>query len=54
VGEIKQLILRRFDISDKELKDLEKDIASNVLVGIKEFLSLSLSEEETAEVIETN
>ncbi|CDW78729.1 UNKNOWN [Stylonychia lemnae] len=48
------LISRIRNISEKELKEIDKEIIGRVLNDLKEFLTLFLNEEETAEIVETN
>src|SRR5260221_388375 len=41
-------------MSEKELKELDKEVVGRLLNEVKDFLSLSFSEIETAELIESN
>ena len=40
-------------MSDKELKEIDKESVGRLLVDLKDFLSLSMSDQETAELIES-
>jgi len=41
-------------MTEKELKEIDKEIIGRVLNELKDFLTLYLTEEETAEIVETN
>ena len=41
-------------MSEKELKEIDKESVGRVLTEMKDFMTLALSEAETAEIIETN
>jgi hypothetical protein len=40
-------------MSEKELKELDKEAIGRLLIDIKDFLLLSMSEAETSELLET-
>jgi hypothetical protein len=53
IGEVKSAVLDRFfNMTDKELKDIEKDSISKILRDMKEFLKLGMNEEETDKIVE--
>ena len=41
------------NMSDKELKEIDKESVGRLLADLKDFLSLSMSDQETAELIES-
>jgi len=41
-------------MSEKELKEIDKESVTRVLLDLKDFLTLALSDCETAEIIEAN
>jgi len=40
-------------MNEKELKELDKEAVGRVLIEIKDFLLLSLTEKDTAELLES-
>ena len=53
ISRVKKAVLDRFfNMSDRELKDIEKDSISKILKDMKDFLQLSLHEEDTDKVLE--
>jgi len=55
VFSIRDIVVHRIRfMTEKELKEIDKEIIGRVLSELKEFLILFLNEEETAEIIETN
>ena len=50
---IKDLILKRIDtLSQRDLKDIDKDEISNIISDVRSFLAISMSQRETAELVE--
>ena len=41
-------------MSDKEIKEVDKELVSRVLTEIKDFLILHYTEAETSEIVESN
>lgn len=41
-------------MSEKELKEIDKEVVGKVLGDLKDFLTLHLSESETSELIESH
>jgi hypothetical protein len=41
-------------MSEKELKEIDKESVGRMLFDLKDFLNLALSDVETAEIIESN
>jgi hypothetical protein len=41
-------------MSEKELKEIDKEVVGKVLNDLKDFLTLALSDAETSELIESN
>lgn len=39
-------------MSEKELKEVDKDVVGRVLMDLKDFLSLAMSEQETYQLVE--
>jgi len=55
VTEIKEIVLSRIrNMSEKEIKEIDKELVSKVLTEIKDFLNLHYSDAETSEIIESN
>ena len=55
VGHVKDIVFNRIkNMSEKELKEIDKEVVSKVLNELKDFLTLHLSEAETSELIESN
>jgi len=51
--QIKGLIINRFmNLTDKELKEVDKDKLSKVLIDLKQFMSLGMDDSETAQIVE--
>lgn len=42
------------NMAEKELKEIDKESVGRVLLDLKDFLTLALSDTETAEIIESN
>jgi hypothetical protein len=42
------------NMSEKELKEIDKECVGRTLLDLKDFLNLALSDVETAEIIESN
>ena len=54
VVEVKETIFQRFQsLTEKELREIDKDIVSTILREMRDFLLLALSEEEADKAIET-
>jgi uncharacterized BrkB/YihY/UPF0761 family membrane protein len=52
--QIKDLIVARLmTMTEKNLKDTDKDAMTKLVSGFKQFLMLAHNEKETAEIIET-
>ena len=50
---IKELVLARLkNMSEKELKEIDKESVGRLLVDLKDFLTLAITESETLEFIE--
>mmetsp|Transcript_9589 Transcript_9589/g.9220 ORF Transcript_9589/g.9220 Transcript_9589/m.9220 type:complete len:103 (+) Transcript_9589:1134-1442(+) len=41
-------------MSEKEIKEIDKEVVQKVLADMKDFLTLHFSEQETSEVVESN
>lgn len=48
------LVYRLNNMTEKELKEIDKESISRVLTELKDFLTLSMNDLETAELIEIN
>ena len=48
------LVYRLNNMTEKELKEIDKESISRVLTELKDFLTLSMNDIETAELIELN
>lgn len=49
VFEIKEIVLQRLkNMSEKELKEVDKEVVGRVLSDLKDFLSIGMSDAETA------
>lgn len=55
VSSVKDIVISRLrNMSEKELKEIDKETVGRVLYDMKDFLSLAMNEKETAEIIEQN
>lgn len=55
VTAVKDIVFHRLrNMSEKELKEIDKEVVGRVLNDLKDFLTLHLSDLETAELIESN
>jgi len=55
VTAVKEIVFSRIrNMSEKEIKEIDKEVVSRVLGDMKEFLSLHYSEAETSELVESN
>ncbi len=55
VQSVRDIIMNRLrNMSEKELKEIDKESVGLMLLNIKDFLNLSLNEIETAQIIESN
>lgn len=54
INEVKDILVHRLKtMTEKELKEIDKESVSYILFAMKEFFTLSMSDVETAELIET-
>ena len=55
INQIKDILVHRLKtMTEKELKEIDKESVTHILFNMKEFFTLSMSDVETAELIETN
>ncbi len=55
VQSIKEIVVNRLKgISEKELKEIDKESVARLLNDLKDFLSIGLTDVETAEIVEQN
>lgn len=55
VTSVKEIVFWRIkNMSEKEVKEIDKEVVGRVLNDMKDFLNLHYSEEETAEMVESN
>lgn len=55
VNSVKDIVVNRLKtITEKELKEIDKESVGRMLNDLKEFLTLALTEEQSAEIIESN
>lgn len=55
VTTVRDIVLQRIsNMTEKELKEIDKESASRVLSELKDFFTLSMTDVETAELIEKN
>ena len=55
VQSVKEILMNRLkNMPEKELKEIDKESVGRVLLDLKDFLTLALSDIETAEIIEAN
>lgn len=55
VASVKDVVINRLkSMSEKELKEIDKEIVGRVLNELKDFFTLSMNDQETAELIESN
>ena len=55
VATVRDIVLQRIsNMTEKELKEIDKESASRVLGELKDFFTLSMTDVETAELIEKN
>jgi hypothetical protein len=55
VDNVKDIVFSRLkNMSEKELKEIDKESVGRVLNDIKDFLTLHLTENETSELIENH
>ena len=55
ISQVKEIVSQRLaGMTEKEIKEIDKESISMVLKNLKEFLTLALTEQETAKFIEIN
>ncbi len=55
ISQVKEIVSQRLiGMTEKEIKEIDKESISMVLKNLKEFLTLALSDQETAKFIEIN
>lgn len=55
ISQVRDILVHRLKtMTEKELKEIDKESVTYVLFSMKEFFTLSMNDVETAELIETN
>ncbi len=55
VTSVKEIVFQRIrNMSEKEIKEIDKEVVSKVLNDIKDFLNLHYTEAQTSELVESN
>lgn len=53
VGQVREILVQRFSsMTEKELKEIDKETVSGVLFNMKDFFTLAMTDVETAELVE--
>mmetsp|Transcript_49154 Transcript_49154/g.36209 ORF Transcript_49154/g.36209 Transcript_49154/m.36209 type:complete len:127 (+) Transcript_49154:2-382(+) len=55
VNTVKEIVIGRIrNMTEKEIKEIDKEVVQKVLSDMKDFFSLYFSEQDTAEMVESN